>query len=639
MATEVAAVCPPQWIERYCRNLESLYSRDTPLAAAIDVLPFAALPPIEFARDGSATARAIADDGREAYLHSRYNPLEETRKAIAAQNSGEHVTFFLHGLGIGYPLIALEETGVQPVVFVLEPDLRLIKATLLVHDLAEMIADGRLVFFTSADKSLLSERLSACNADLMLGVQSISMPIASRVSAAFHEQARRVLLDVLSVTKTHMITLLKTSRVTFENVAMNLPTYLRTPGIDPWKDRAAGYPAIIVAAGPSLARNVTQLGELRDRAVIISVQTVFKLLHSLGIAPHFVTSLDYHDVSTEFFRGQNDVGGARLIAEPKAAWRVIDLYPGETQLVHHRYADMLLKNAAPRRGELRPGSTVAQLALYFADYLGCDPIIFAGQDLAFSDGMFYLPGSPVEQIWRPEMNRFQTIEMKQWERIVRNRPILRTVKDVRGDDVYTDDLLFTYLEQFEQDFARLPRRIIQASEGGATLRGCETMPLREAASRYCTRPLPASWTDIASGAATDISEAISQLERRLTEIREAREVSAQTREILEKLTTLVESPNDFNRVVAQVDALRTRMARLNDAYQLVCEVSATAQIRRYGADRRIGKQSEETPAVARSRIQRDAEFVASFIDGCDFLLKVLPLTLERLSTDPRGGER
>lgn len=635
MATEVAAACPPVWIERYCHNLAALYARDAQLAAAIDELPFAAIPAIELARNGNPTARIAADDGREVYLHSRYEPLEEARKAIAAQNSGEHVTYFLHGMGIGYPLLALEETGVQPVVFVLEPDLRLIKATLLVHDLAEMISDGRLAFFTSSDHAVLSERLNACNADLMLGVQSISMPIAARVAAAFHEQARRVLLDVLSVTKTHMITLLKTSRVTFENVAMNLPTYLRTPGIGPWKDRAAGYPAIVVAAGPSLAKNVRQLADLRDRAVIIGVQTVFKLLHSLGVSPHFVTSLDYHDVSTEFFRGQDDVRGATLIAEPKAAWRVIDLYPGETQIVHHRFVDMLLKDASPRRADLRPGSTVAHLALYFAEYLGCDPIIFVGQDLAFSDGMFYLPGSPVEQIWRPEMNRFQTIEMKQWERIVRNRPILRRVKDVRGDDVYTDDLLFTYLQQFEQDFSRTPRKIIQASEGGAALRGCEVMTLRDAANLYCKQPLPSGWGRIDPVADAQTAAPIAQLERRIAEVREARDVSARTRELLEKLARLVATPQEFNRVVGQVDAERMRMAQLNDAYQLVCEVSATAQIRRYGADRRIGKRAEETPEVARRRVQRDAEFVASFIDGCDFLLKVLSTALDRV----RGGAK
>lgn len=642
MATEVAGTpVPAAWTERYAANLQALYARDVSLAAAVDALPFSRLPGLEPTRDGSATARVAADDGREIYLHSRYDPLGEAKKLIAANLGAGHSTFFLHGLGLGFALRALEEAVEQPVVLVVENDLRWIKATLLLHDLAEMIADGRLQFLTSVDKRDLSQRLSACNADLMLGVQSLSTPIAARVGAAFHEQARAALLDVLSVTKTHMVTLLKTSRATYENLSMNLGAYLRRPGVESLKDRAAGYPAIVVAAGPSLARNIDQLAALRERAVVISVQTVFKLLLARGVKPHFVTSLDYHDVSTEFFRDLADVGGATLVAEPKAAWRVIDLYPGDARLTHHRYFDALLGDAAPQRGVLQPGSTVAHLALYLAQHLGCDPIIFVGQDLAFSEGMFYLPGSPIEEIWRPELNRYQTIEMKQWERIVRNRPILRRVRDVHGRETYTDDLLFTYLEQFQNDFAATSRRIIQASEGGAALRGAEIMPLRDAAERYCTQPLPSdllagaatggdAGDDSRGGAARSAERAAAQLDTRIKEIAEARDIAVKTRALLLQLSTLVEKPAEFNRIVAQVDVLRIAMTRCDAAYQLVCDVCATAQLRRYGADRRIGKTQRETPEIAARRIVRDGEFVGEFIEGCDFLLRVLPDSLQRL---------
>src|SRR5262249_21650563 len=153
-------------------------------------------------------------------------------------------------------------------------------------------------------------------------------------------------------------------------------------------------------------------------------------------------------------------------------------------VLHHAFAGALLGDGLPARGSLRPGTTVAHLAYYLAEHLGCDPVIFVGQDLAFSDGLFYMPGSPIEKIWQPELSRFQTIEMKQWDRIVRNRPILRRVRDLHGRDVYTDDLLFTYAEQFQKDFAASRRRVVQASEGGLALAGMEVMPLGEAASRF-----------------------------------------------------------------------------------------------------------------------------------------------------------
>ncbi|MCH7852500.1 MAG: NAD(P)-binding domain-containing protein, partial [Candidatus Marinimicrobia bacterium] len=41
-------------------------------------------------------------------------------------------------------------------------------------------------------------------------------------------------------------------------------------------------------------------------AVIIAVQTVYKLLRSMNLAPHFVTSLDFHEISEDFFLGFDD---------------------------------------------------------------------------------------------------------------------------------------------------------------------------------------------------------------------------------------------------------------------------------------------------------------------------------------------
>ena len=89
---------------------------------------------------------------------------------------------------------------------------------------------------------------------------------------------------------------------------------------------------------------------------------------------------------------------------------------------------------------------MAHLAFYLGQYLGANPIIFVGQDLAFTDHVYYTPGTALHDVWQPEMNRFCTIEMKEWERIVRNRGILRQVQDIHGQPIYTDEQMFTYLQ-------------------------------------------------------------------------------------------------------------------------------------------------------------------------------------------------
>lgn len=638
-SSRVAASTPPSEAvrRRYLANLAALYRRDAALAARIDAVPFGRAPALESARDGRATVALPADDGRPIYLHSRHQPTLEAERLIDALPPVENPTFVVHGVGLGYALCELERRFAQPVVLLVENDLALMKAALCVSDLSRMIAEGRLIILTAAHRDELHGRLSVCNADLLLGVQFVTPAYSKRRGAAFHEAMRAALRDFITVSRMQMVTLLKTSRVTFQNVAWNLPSYLGSPGVGPLADAAKGYPAIVVAAGPSLARNVALLAELRSRAVIVAVQTVYKPLLALGIRPHFVTSLDFHEVSAEFFRDAGDGGDCILVAEPKATPAVLDGFPGPRAVLHHAFVDALLREAAPPRARLRPGTTVAHLAFYLAEHLGCDPILFVGQDLAYSDGLFYMPGSPIEQIWQPELSRFQTVEMKQWDRIVRNRAILRRARDLHGRDVYTDELLFTYAEQFQRDFAASRRRIIQASEGGLLLAGMEALSLRDAADRFCTRPLPDGLFAAMARDPDDglISVAVSQLRARLDELASMRRIAEELRGVLATLGGLLDRPADFNRRVGRVDELRLAMGRHADLYNLVVDVSATAELRRCQADRQLRAAREETPAVTQARLKRDREFLESFCDGCVFVADVVAQAIDRL----RGASR
>lgn len=615
----------------YLRNLAALYRSDPALAVQIDATPFHQIGGLEAARDGNPTLRLTADDGRDIYVHSRYRPLEEAGKLLDSVSQSKHLCFFIHGFGLGYHVVELNNRHDRPMVIVAEPDAGVIKAALCVRDFSELILAGRLIFLVRADKTEFHTKLSQCNADLMLGVQTIALPHTRRCRVEFHQRAGRELPEFLAYTRMQMVTLLKVARVTAKNVLFNLPHYIANPGVEVLRERAAGYPAIIAAAGPSLARHLPLLGELRERAVLIAVQTVYKLLRALECDPHFVTSLDYHEVSADFFDGVAATESCALVAEPKATWRVLDLYDGPLHVLHHPLYEFLLGDACPQRGSLRGGTTVAHLAFYLAEHLGCDPIIFVGQDLAFSEGMFYMPGSPIERTWRPELGRFSTIEMKQWERIVRRRPILRSLTDMHGSSVYTDDMLYSYAEQFQRDFIGSRARVIQASESGLALSGMEVMPLATAARQYCTRPLPMDlFATKSAERLTKLDALRSALHERMRELREVTEIASEMTGLLEKLEGLVSRPAEFNRVVVRVDSLRTRMQQFGRTYRQIVEISTVADLRRYSADRRIGAPEKETPETARKRLARDREFVDAFLDGCRFLLPLLNDAEQRL---------
>ena len=224
---------------------------------------------------------------------------------------------------------------------------------------------------------------------------------------------------------------------------------------------------------------------MEANAVLIAVQTTLQPLLEIGCRPHFVTSLDYHEICTRFFEKLPSGIGTELIAEPKTTPRVLEMMTGPVSLIGNDFAEALLRELNLGKTALTSGATVAHLAFYLAEHLGCDPIIFVGQDLGFSDGLCYTPGTSYEDVWRPELGRFCTLEMKQWEQIVRDRPILRQIPDYQGRPMYTEERLFTYLLQFERDFGKCKSKIIDATEGGALKRGTTVMTLSEAIGRFC----------------------------------------------------------------------------------------------------------------------------------------------------------
>jgi hypothetical protein len=619
-------------LSRYLTNLAALYRADAALAARVDQLPFAEAPELESARDGRPTIRVAVDDGGRVYAHSQYQPEEEARRAVAALNADANPTIVIAGCGLGYHLVALESRFERPLLIVFEPDPALLKAAFCTVDLAGPLRDGRLIFITTADKAALHEKLLPRHADILLGVQFLRLAYSERCGRDFHARVRELLADFVAYARMQMVTLLRNARITARNVAYNLPTYVSRPGIEALQGCAAGRPAIVIAAGPSLARSLDLLPGLRDRAVLIAVQTVFKLLLARGVRPHFVTSLDYHAVSGEFFRACGDVGDCTLVAEAKATWHVVDQYPGRVRLVQSRFADALLGAAAPRRAALKAGSTVAHLAFYLAQYLGCDPIILVGQDLCFSDGLYYPPGMPIEDIWRPELGRFQTVEMKQWERIVRGRPILRRVRDVQGREAVSDDQLVSYAEQFASDFAGCGRRVILTGGAGMRLAGAQAMALQDAAAQYCATPAPIDWLPRAAAREPEgsLQRAAAALVERQEEVAALRAIAEEMRPLLERLTASVDDPSAFNRLIVRVDELRTRIRQYERTYSLVVDVSQQAELQRYGADRRIGARDTETAVSAAARLQRDRAFVEAFIEGCAFLEELLPVALERL---------
>jgi len=630
--------------EIYVRNMAALFASDPRLAQRIDEVTDDGSVVVEAGKRGTPTV-SVCPPGSDQrlYLHSRIHPEAESKRFADSVEIGDNFCFVIGGFGLGHHIKALHQRlKGEAFLIVTESNLQLIKAALETVDLADIFKDDRCVILTTTDKGKLQTRLEPHNTLMMMGAQFVSHPPSERVNGEFHAAMRKLIADHMTYCRMSLVTLVANSRVTCKNIANNLPRYLSTPSIDVLRDRFKGYPAIIVSAGPSLRRNIDQLAALKGKAVICTVQTTFKTLLDRGIKPDFVTSLDYHEMSKRFFENIDDFDDIHLVAEPKVTWHVVDRYKGPVSLLDNSFARLCVGDPLAGRGGLKAGATVAHLAFYLAIHLGCDPIVLVGQDLGYTDHVYYTPGVAMHDMWRPELNRFWTMEMKEWERIVRARKILMKVRDIHQQEIYTDEQLFTYLQQFEGDFSQVPGRVIDATEGGVRKAGTKVMSLAEVTETYCQRTIPKerfaylkelNWNDTSL-----MKQGRREINKRIKETQRMRETCEKMVKVLKKMTTLLDNPREFNRRIADVDALRMEVRAQDHAYRLVSAVSQLAELQRYSADRRLELADVDSKARAKRQLERDIQFVESIIEGTEVLDEILSESLERFDAAIAGGK-
>ena len=636
----------------YLANLAALWTNHPALARAVEALDDQDAPEaqatyvVSSSRSGTPTVTAHLPDGRAITLHSKYDPAAEARKLIEPVKTQSCVAYYLLGLGLGYALEALvERVSEESIFFVFEPDLRLLRVALEHRDLSRIIASGRLNLMGRVDKAELFKKLTPHSAMCSMGFEGITHAPSLTLHPEYFAELQTWMAEFAAFSRTSLNTLVINGRRTAENVSRNLGDYVGTPSVDALKDQYKGRPAIVVSAGPSLRKNKHLLNDASGRAVFIAVQTILQPLLEMGIEPQFVTSLDYHDLSTRYYEKLPKDLRTHLIAEPKASPRIFDVYPGPVTVLGNDYADRLLREISGdvAKGRLRSGATVAHLAYYLAEHLGCDPIIFVGQDLGFSDGLAYAPGTNIDEVWRPELNRFCTVEMKQWEFIARDRHILRRIPDHEGKPMYTEERLYTYLQQFERDFLGTTTKIIDATEGGARKRGAESMRLAEAIRQFCDGPLPRP--QVADGRPGQqwlrAGRCVASLQARREEARQIELISQDTLPLLEEIRDHVDDQARVNRAIAQIDTLRNRIDAFGPTYDLVTQLTQKTELERFQRDRQIGAARLSGLELQRRQIERDLDNVKAVAEAAGQFQRLMDEAIAKLKrfTDPATSEK
>lgn len=626
-------------------NLRALARTCPALARRIAEVP--ARGDVEFLRasDGGVTARL--GDGR--WLASRHRPIEEGRRFGERADIREHGAIAVAGFGLGHHLRAIaERVGRQGVLIVLEPDLGLLRAVFERVACGSWIDGTHLVLVDRAEEaSGITGALSGMEALVAMGLQLLDHPPSSARLGDDASAFARTVTGTLRALRTTIMTTLVQSGTTLRNLVMNADRYATLEGIEGLRGSERGRSAIVISAGPSLAAAMEAMGEegVRDRFVLIAVQTVLRPLLERGIRPHYVVALDHHEISTRFYEGlsERDVRGVTLVAEAKVNPGVLEAFPGKIRLCADERLDALLGDSRAR-GALRPGATVAHLAYEFARFLACDPVLLVGQDLAFSDGQYYADGAAIHDTWACELSTMRTLEMFEHERIVRQRHQLIRARDHLGREVYTDEQMHSYLVQFGEMFERDAQRgltTIDCGEGGLPKAHARREALHDALARYGTPPHAAGIeTGSASAGAIDRERAIGGLRERLTRVaRDARRIRTLCTRTASLLRSLRERQGDRARAAHLIDTInrcRDEVVSLEPAWELTQFLNQGGALERARADRLLALDTARSALDRqRAQIDRDERNVARMGEAAGALADLLDAGLGVLNGRPR----
>lgn len=621
------------------RNLAVLRARDAALAARILEAPIEPLE-IEIAEDGRPTGT-----WRGRRLASARRPGEEAARVLEGLDLRSAGLVAVAGFGLGHHVAALARRMRNAgVILVLETDIALLRAVLSRIDVADWFAAASVQIVTDPVASEIAARLRGGEPLVMIGIRLLEHPPSrSRLGDATGRFAGAV-REIASNARMNLVTTLVRCASTLENQLGNLPIYATGSGIDDLRDVARGRLGIVVSAGPSLRRNIHLLAEpgVRDRCVIVATQTTLRPLLAAGIAPHVVTAIDYHAISRRFYEGitAEMVRDTELVIDSKVNPVVVDAWPGRIRTIPSAELDRVLGPSARRETGLPAPATVAHLCYSLARHLGCDPVALIGQDLGFTDGLYYAPGNAIHDMWTPEFNAFNTVETMEWERIVRHRGILSAREDVHGRRIFTDAQMLTYLQTFELMFAddsARGLRTIDATEGGVRKTGTEVLDLAETLARHA--PPEASPIVLPQASPPDPDRVPAVLERVETVIAQVGEIATASEEAGRILARMLDDQRDRRRMdghFKRLDAVRTTVESRPDARGLTDLVNQIGVYKRLRADRVIALERDLEP-IERQRLEleRDIVNVEWTGEASRLLGDMLEGTLDQLRTGRR----
>ncbi len=400
---------------------------------------------LEATNTGAFTLAGQDGDG-SYYYHSNISPEREAAAFARYYYTMECSSYLVWGLGLGYHIHELFRLDDGICVQVFESDLDVIYHCLMAVDFSEIWTNQNFVLVYDPDFKKVISALDEETENFIIHNPSLRHIKDTRIK----EQ-----MELFFIRDSGK----RNAAILFENNSRE--NFKHYDGyVDELRPEFEGKDVIIVAAGPSLDKNVELLKNKKSNMVILAVETVFRKLLNLGIDVDYMIVTDANSRIYWHLEGLESRQVPMLYLSTAYKGYAMN-YQGKKYLIcqnGYKKAEELAKQKGWQLYET--GGSVSTTAFDICISLGCKSIAFIGLDLAYTGNLAHAEGTARREAAEAE-------EMQQ-------------VPAVGGGMVPTSKLFIMYSRWIsgrakKKDVA-MP--VIDATEGGALIPGLKIMSLQ-----------------------------------------------------------------------------------------------------------------------------------------------------------------
>lgn len=403
----------------------------------------------------------VSKENKKKYVLSKYNPTATAQKIIGDDLGNKETIWIILGYGLGYVLKELRKNiGKENRILIVEPtqeqiDLQLEKTK---------EEDKNTYYFTGKDFVHLNKIIMTLTGRKQINnLKLIHHEVYTDAFSEYYGDVVRVIKEAIIQNEVAHNTDEAYNIRFMNNVMQNKSYIMKSKDISQHHNKYTNKPAVIVSAGPSLDKNIEHIKDFKG-IVITGGRTLEKVLEN-EVSPDFLVSIDPAPAAYEVL-GKYKKNEIPLVTVAAGEPQILDNHEGVNYFVDHGgYNGMVKQFLGVELPHMTMGSSVATLCLSLAHYLGCEPIIFIGQDLAYTN-------------FKTHADTWQSKQIK-------TDGSYQYVDGYYGGKVPTGSDLITFLRWIEGFITSNPdRTYINATEGGADILGTLKLDFKEVVAKY-----------------------------------------------------------------------------------------------------------------------------------------------------------